>query len=621
MAEIKSPRKLIEVALPLDAINIASAREKSIRHGHPSTMHSWWARRPLAAARAVLFTQLVNDPGYERSLGRGVNKEKAQIERDRLFGILKRLVLWENTNNREVLREAREEIWKSWRETCSLNKDHPEAKTLFNPEVLPPFHDPFAGGGAIPFEAQRLGLESTASDLNPVAVLINKAMIEIPASFVGQAPVGPRLDTEKQASLSNDWSGSAGLAQDIKRYGALLGTKAKEKLGPFYPDVEITSAMVKERKDLSPLVGKKLPVLAWLWARTIKSPNPAFSHVDVPLAASFVLSSIEGRENYIEPVCSGSDYKLVVRVGKGSGWANAENGTKLSHGANFRCLLSGAPMEPKYIKAEACAGRMGAKLLALVADGPNGRIFLSPDTQFENVTAERQPAWEPDTKLSGSTQYLGVLPYGMNSFRDLFTLRQLHTLGTFAELVQEIQERAKKDALTAGMKDDQVSLEKDGRGATAYSDAIAVYLALAVSKESVFLNTQSRWRSGESKSAPAFGRQAIPMVWDYAEINPFAGAGGDFTGIVDGIAKSVLSGVPTVAGKSFQQDATTQSISLGKVVSTDPPYYDNVPYADLSDFFYVWLRRILQPTLPILFDKAATPKEEELTRIARSAIQ
>lgn len=189
MTTVKSPKKLIEVALPLDDINIAAAREKSIRHGHPSTFHLWWARRPLAAARAVLFAQLVNDPGYQRELGYGVNKKEAEIKREKLFQIIRDLVKWENTNNEEVLNRAREAIKVSWHETCHLNRNHPQAGELFNPDKMPAFHDPFAGGGAIPLEAQRLGLESYASDLNPVAVIINKAMIEIPPKFAGQKEV------------------------------------------------------------------------------------------------------------------------------------------------------------------------------------------------------------------------------------------------------------------------------------------------------------------------------------------------------------------------------------------------------------------------------------------------
>ncbi len=317
MHPIKSPKKLIEVALPLDAINAAAAREKSIRHGHPSTLHLWWARRPLAAARAVIFAQMVNDPGYQQGGGfkHGVNKEKAEREREKLFKIIEDLVLWENSNNEEVLERARQEIWKSWRETCALNKDHPKATELFDPEKLPAFHDPFAGGGAIPLEAQRLGLEAYASDLNPVAVTINKAMIEIPPKFAGRAPVGPISVGERAGNLG-EWKGAQGLAEDVRRYGLWMREKAKERIGKYYPKVLITAEMAQDRPDLQGYVGKELTVIAWIWARTVASPNPAYSHVHVPLASTFVLSSKAGKEAYIEPVIDGENYSFTVKVGK-----------------------------------------------------------------------------------------------------------------------------------------------------------------------------------------------------------------------------------------------------------------------------------------------------------------
>lgn len=303
MHPVKSPKKLIEVALPLDDINIASAREKSIRHGHPSTLHLWWARRPLAAARAVLFAQMVNDPGYETGQGftRGVNKKDAARERERLFDIIRKLVLWENTSNESVLEEAREEIRKSWRETCVLNAKHPQAAELFDPDKLPAFHDPFAGGGAIPLEAQRLGLESHASDLNPVAVLINKAMIEIPPKFAGRVPVGPVPEAKEATArttreMHEDWSGARGLAEDVRRYGHWMREQVEQRLGHLYPKVEITKEMASKRPDLKPLVGQKLTVITWLWARTVRSPNPAYSGVEVPLASSFLFSAKAGQE-------------------------------------------------------------------------------------------------------------------------------------------------------------------------------------------------------------------------------------------------------------------------------------------------------------------------------------
>jgi putative DNA methylase len=337
MTTIKSPKKLIEVALPLDAINVAAAREKSIRHGHPSTLHLWWARRPLAAARAVIFAQLVNDPGYQQGGGfkYGKNKKEAAVERKRLFGILEELVKWENTTNEEVLEAARAEIRRSWREVCELNKDHPQAAELFDPDKMPGLHDPFAGGGTIPLEAQRLGLEAFASDLNPVAVLINKAMIEIPPKFAGRPPVHPKA--ERRAPGVGAWKGAEGLAEDVRRYGAWMREEAEKRIGHLYPKVEITAAMAEQRPDLRGLVGQKLTVIAWLWARTVRSPNPAFSHVDVPLVSTFVLSNKEGKQSYVEPVVKGDKYRFDVRAGTPP--ENAENGTKAGgRGAEF-CLV------------------------------------------------------------------------------------------------------------------------------------------------------------------------------------------------------------------------------------------------------------------------------------------
>ncbi len=612
---IKTPKKLIEVALPLDAINVAAAREKSIRHGHPSTLHLWWARRPLAAARAVIFAQMVNDPGYERHLGRGVNKEKAAIERDRLFGIIERLVLWENTNNEKVLAEAREEIWKSWRETCALNKNHPQAAELFNPEKLPAFHDPFAGGGSLPLEAQRLGLEAYASDLNPVAVTINKAMIEIPPKFAGRKPVGPEVEADKKSKKNSthdafeDWTGAKGLAEDVRRYGAWMRAEAEKRIGHLYPKIEVTAEMAVERPDIKPLVGQKLTVIAWLWARTVKSPNPAFSHIEVPLASTFVLSSKEGKEAYVEPVIEGESYRFTVKVGKPPD--SALKGTSAGKRAGFLCLLSNSSVDYKYIRGEGFNGRMRIRLMAIVAEGAHGRIYLEPIPEHEAISQQAKPEWKPEVKLHGKCR-VNVSNYGLDAYGDLFTSRQLRALTTFSDLVQETIELVCIDALKSGMSDDNRGLNSGGTGAKAYAQAVGVYLAMAVDKTTDYNSCLVAWSPTRDQAKTTFARQALPMIFDFAEVNVFAGAAGDIEISIQGICRALPNAAPGSIGLAVQGDAQTQHISLGKVVSTDPPYFDNIGYADLSDFFYVWLRKSLRPVFPDLYATLAVPKAEEL---------
>lgn len=610
MVQIKSPKKLIEVALPLDDINAAAAREKSIRHGHPSTLHLWWARRPLAAARAVIFAQMVNDPGYQRELGYGVNKKEAEIKREKLFEIIRELVKWENTNNEEVLQRARDAIWESWRETCRLNRNHPQAAELFNPDKLPAFHDPFAGGGAIPLEAQRLGLESYASDLNPVAVMINKAMIEIPPKFAGQKPVGPLPEGEKQPDMMEDWAGARGLAEDVRRYGHWMREEAFKRIGHLYPKVEITSDMVAERPDLKPYEGGELTVIAWLWARTVKSPNPAFADVDVPLVRSFVLSSKKGKEAWVEPVIEGNNYRFEVRMGKQP--VGALEGTVVRTGAT--CIMSQTAMPFKYVREEGKAGRMGERLMAIVAEGTRGRVYLSPTQEMIKLARSAQPEWKPEHALPVNPRDFKTPNYGLNTFGDLFTPRQLVALTTFSDLVQEAREKAIADAKAAGLTDDSRGLAQGGKGATAYGDAVASYLVFAISRSADRGSTICSWDSSPKMEAlrNTFGRQAIPMTWDFAEGNPFSQSSGNWINNVDWSSKVVAKLPASVDSQVHQADAATQSISKNKLVSTDPPYYDNIGYADLSDFFYVWLRRSLRKTYPELFGTMAVPKAEEL---------
>lgn len=605
---VKTRKKLIEVALPLDAINTASAREKSIRHGHPSTLHLWWARRPLASARAVIFAQMVDDPSSWPDL---FPTEKAQEkERQRLFRIIEDLVKWENTTNEKVLQAAREEIWQSWRRTCAENADHPRAAELFDRNKLPAFHDPFAGGGALPLEAQRLGLESYASDLNPVAVLINKAMIEIPPKFAGKPPVNPESRKDK-ALFVRKWKGAEGLAEDVRFYGQWMRDEAEKRIGHLYPRVEITDEMVRERPDLKQYKGRELTVIAWLWARTVKSPNPAFAEVDVPLASTFMLSTKAGKEAYVEPVIEDGGYRFSVKAGKPKDAERAKSGTKLSR-ANFACLMSGSPVSGDYIKDEGVAGRMGARLMSIVAEGDRSRVYVAPTPEMEAIALTAQPTWKPEGEIAKRMTGGNCTPYGLTTWGDLFTARQLVALTTFSDLVGEARERIQRDALAAGLSDDSTPLRDGGIGAAAYAEAVAVYLGFSVSKMANIGSSIASWMNDRGAFRETFARQAIPMTWDFAEANTFADMGGSFLSAIDKGAKSIDAFPQDGIGNGLQLDAATQSVSSGRIVSTDPPYYDNIGYADLSDFFYVWLRRSLQTVFPSLFATLSVPKSEEL---------
>ncbi|MGO8820289.1 MAG: DUF1156 domain-containing protein, partial [Desulfomonilaceae bacterium] len=460
---MKYPKKLIEVALPLDDINKASSREKSIRHGHPSTLHLWWARRPLATARAVLFAQLVNDPGGERGWGAypGQTREMALLEREKLFDIIRDMVKWENTNNEEVLERARAEIRKSWEQTCKISGD--------DPNKLPPFLDPFAGGGSIPLEAQRLGLEAHASDLNPVAVMICKALIEIPPKFAGLRPVGPfpASDKQKKIKATQDWSGAKGLAEDVRRYGHWMRKEAFKRIGHLYPQVDLP-------KDHG---GGKANVIAWLWARTVPSPNPAIKGAHVPLVRSFWLCNKKDKETWVEPVIAPDGMSYTFEVRKCKDGPSIE-GTVNRNGAT--CILSKSAMPFPYVRYEGQAGRMSERLMAIVAEGAKGRIYLNPTPEMEEIARSAKPSWKPDHALPQNPRDFKTPLYGMPTFADLFTPRQLVALTTFSDLVLEAREKVIADAKVAGMPDDGVGLNDGGTGGTAYGDAVAVYLAFAV---------------------------------------------------------------------------------------------------------------------------------------------
>lgn len=565
-------KKLIEVALPLDDINAASAREKSIRHGHPSTLHLWWARRPLAAARAVIWSSLVDDPSAHPEEFPTVEEQAA--ERERLFGILRELVVWENSNNDRVLNAAKAEIKRSMG------------------DELPPLLDPFAGGGAIPLEAQRLGLKAYAQDLNPVAVTINKAMIEIPPLFADKFAVNP----EARGKLTNGgWSGNAGLAADVKYYGTWMKEEAQRRIGDLYPRVQVPAEQG----------GGEATVIAWLWARTVKCPNPACGHETI-LVRSFDLSKKKGKEWHVEPHCEGGEVRFDVAPGKAT-----QDGTVNRRGAT--CVHCGAPIAFDHIREESREGRMGAKLMAIVAEGQRGRIYIAPDEVQIAAADVSMPDDYPQGKLAYYPGHLNTNVYGLDEFWKLFTNRQLTALTTFSALVGEAQKKAEADAVAAGLADDGQGLGEGGTGARAYGEAVGVYLAFVVDKLTDYHSSICSWNAPGEKLRNVFGRQAIPMTWDYAEGNLFSSSSGSFDNMMQWVTK-VIGEYPCAnrPGSARQFDAQSDNGMRGILVSTDPPYYDNIGYADLSDFFYVWLRQSLRRTYPKLFSTMLVPKHEEL---------
>lgn len=580
-------KKLIEVALPLDKINAACAREKSIRYGHPSTLHLWWARRPLAAARAVIWASLVDDPSSHPELF--PTEEDQHRERERLFGILEDLVIWENSNNKDVLNAAKKEI---------LKYNHGEFPTLL---------DPFAGGGAIPLEAQRLGLKAIAHDLNPVAVMINKAMIEIPPSFANLPPVNPRART---ALLDEEWHSAHGLAEDVRYYGEWMKQQAYKKIGYLYPKVHLPPEEG----------GEEATVIAWIWARTVKCPNPACDCV-MPLISSYVLSKKEGKEVWIKPRDKNNTFKVFY----GTYDKTLEHGTKKGRKALFCCPHCGSGLaDGKYIDQEANAGRMGTIPVAVVAEKKGcGRVYLEVNQQEINdilfkidqyYILHRLDKQVPHEKCKGTfaSNAMGRR-YGFKEFKDYFTSRQLIALTTFSSLISDVIAKVEKDAQAAGMKNDGEGLDVGGKGAKAYGEAIGVYLAFVVDKQADIGSSIASWINTLGAIRNTFGRQAIPMTWDFAEANPFSNSTGCFTNMLNWVVKCVEN-FPFSKDNSMadQFDAQTDCGLRNIMVSTDPPYYDNIGYADLSDYFYVWMRQSLKGTYPDLFSTMLVPKAEEL---------
>jgi putative DNA methylase len=565
-------RKLIEVALPLEAINIASAAEKSpFTKRHPRALHVWWARRPLAACRAVLFASLVDDPSSDPD---HFPTERSQDdERRRLFGIIEELVRWSSTTNEEVLERARVEIRRS------------------TDGKVPVVFDPFCGGGSIPIEAQRLGLQVQATDLNPVAVLITKALVEIPPKFANLPPVHP--EGRRGVGASGTWLGATGLGDDVRRYGAWIRSEARRRIGALYPAARMPD-------------GGEARLVASIWARTVSCPNPSCGG-RMPLVRSFALSTKTGKEAWVQPSVDRAARTVSFEIRAGSG--TPREGTVGRNGAV--CLICSTPVALEFIRAEGRAGRIGQQLMATVAELDGKRRYLSPTDEQEAAALAADPIWMPDTDLPERALGFRVQAYGMTKHRDLFTRRQLATFATFTVLVEECRSEVRRDALLAGLPDDGIGLAAGGVGADAYADALATYLGLAVSRLTDFGNALASWDSGNANMRQLFARQVIPMAWDFAETNLIDGVVSIDSG-VQWVATTLEAVPATATATVVQADAASMTVAPEMLVSTDPPYYDNIGYADLSDFFYVWLRQSLHEVWPQLFATVLTPKSNEL---------
>ena len=592
-------RKLIEVDLPLGAINAESAREKSLRHGHPSTLHLYWARRPLAACRAVIFASLVDDP--EDIPEEFPTKEKQQAERQRLHDLIERLVIWDHVqpdSEGDVVGEARREIARSLARGCGeAAPTDSDAVLTYLREHAPPLHDPFAGGGSIPLEAQRLGLRAIASDLNPLAALINKAMIELPPMFRNQPPVNPEADRLRMSvgkgrkARQVAWRGAAGLADDIRYYGRWMRDEAYKRIGHLYPKA-------KPADGASTGLGKtsEAAVIAWLWARTVPCPNPA-CEMRMPLLRTFQLSKKKGNEHWTRPVVD-REAKSIAFVVQNHDEGVPKGGTVSRKGAVCLACQSAAPLT--YVREQARAGEMGEQMTAIVAEGDRKRLFLSPGAEHVRAAQSAQPRWRPSGSLPDKALGFRVQAYGFTEWYQLFTQRQLTGLTTFSTLVSEVRSR----------------LHRTGEN-EAYADAICTYLALAVGRAAASGNNFSRWQNSGDKVSGVFSRQAISMIWDFCEGIFFSTSTQNWMAQVDWVAE-VIERLPDEgdSGKVYQADAASDiHTKTSPIIITDPPYYDNIGYADLSDFFYVWLRPLLRNIHPDLFAGILTPKTEEMVAI------
>ena len=613
-------RKLIEVALPLEAINIAAQAERRAKSGHPSTLHLWWSRKPLPACRAVLFAQLVDDPSSWPKLF--VGEEAQETERQRLFQVLEDCAVGRRraTVQAEVARSlARGRIADGLADerdrAAMTERTTPASIRAYLRDVAPPAHDPFVGSGTTALAARWIGLRAVVGDINPVAILITRALLQVPSVFSPRPPVlglaaEPGSKKAKKVPRSNP-----SMAEDVRRAAEWVREEAGRRIGKHYPRVRIDKPSATSNPTLAPLVGQEVSCLAWLWARTIRSPDPTVGGAHVPLMSTFWLSKTSGREVWLEPVTDSATrtYRIAVRRGSPADPKVIAKGTKAGTGAQFRCVLSGAGIHPDYVRKEAAAGKLGLRMVAAVLDGPDGPIYVEVTPEMERAAAVPAPEWVPKFELVKNSRHMCPWAYGGETYDRLFLPRQLLAMVTVSELVHEVRGVVTAAALKAGFPTDPAGLEEGGRGARAYGDAVAVYLACAVDRFADHWSMLSSWEPSGEGVSHAFTRQALAMNWNVAEVNPFSGRAASF----DSLMKWTIQSVPHLDvepdGRCDELDATTaEAASVPCVICTDPPYGNTVPYGDISDFFYVWLRRALREVYPSLFRTVLVPKEAEL---------
>lgn len=580
-------KKLIEVAIPLQAINEESARDKKLSSGHPTTLHYWWAPRPLAACRAVVFAALVDDPSAHPE--KFPDETSQEAERKRLFNLIKRLVRWEARRDQTIIEEARREIEKS---------------TGGKP---PKLYDPFCGRGLIPLEGQRLGLDVIASDLNPVPATIAKTLLEIVPKYLLTEPVNPR--SRKQPRLIR--SGVAeGFIEDIQYYAERVLEEARPELEKYYPKYTITAELAASRNDLRGLSGKQMTVMGWLWARTVKCSNPACG-CQIPLVGSFWLSQKKGRKYWIEPKVITDKNTISFEIHYGTG--EAPPPTKLpGTGATFKCPACHENSNDAYIENEGKNGRIGAKLMAVIVDGGRslGRVYLPANEEHERIALSVQPNWRPDMLIPNYSQAMPTQNHGVRTWADLFTDRQIYTLGVLSERIKVTHNEIMHDTNTPKSINSGISAQE-------YANDVTTFLAIILGK---FVNRSCSfcfWHTGGEKIEQPFAQQGIQKTWDYIESNPFSQSSGSWVKAIEYPINVIREYYQNInPGEVFCSSVfKTEKITESVMIITDPPYYDNMGYADLSDFFYIWLRRALVDVYPEMYGTILTPKDDELAAV------